>query len=146
MQHTHKFYFSQLLLRLTVMLSSILAFSVHASITAVSITAASITMQNAVKIAIQHDPWLAGNQLQERALRAASQGANNLPDPMLSMGLLNLPTNGFVFDQEPMTQIKVGLAQTFPRGDSLAIKQKQLSYQADRHPYQMSPERIKLCT
>lgn len=139
MQHTHKFYFSQLLLRLTVMLSSILAFSVHASITAVS-----ITMQDAVKIAIQHDPWLAGNQLQERALRAASQGANNLPDPMLSMGLLNLPTNGFVFDQEPMTQIKVGLAQTFPRGDSLAIKQKQLSYQADQHPYQREDRKAKI--
>jgi outer membrane protein TolC len=97
---------------------------------------ANITMQEAVKIAIQHDPWLTGNQLQEKALRAQSKGVNNLPDPMLSMGLLNLPSDGFAFNQEPMTQFKVGLAQTFPRGDSLAIKQQQLSYQADQHPYQ----------
>jgi outer membrane protein TolC len=105
---------------------------------------ANITMQDAVKIAIQHDPWLTGNQLQERALRASSKGANSLPDPMLSMGLLNLPSDGFAFDQEPMTQIKVGLAQTFPRGDSLAIRQQQLSYQADQHPYQREDRKAKI--
>jgi outer membrane protein TolC len=101
-------------------------------------------MQDAVNIAIQHDPWLTGNQLQERALRAASKGADSLPDPMLSMGLLNLPSDGFAFDQEPMTQFKVGLAQAFPRGDSLAIKQQQLSYQADQHPYQREDRKAKI--
>ena len=105
---------------------------------------ADITMQEAVKIAIQHDPWLTGNQLQEKALRAQSKGVNNLPDPMLSMGLLNLPSDGFAFNQEPMTQFKVGLAQTFPRGDSLAIKQQQLSYQADQHPYQREDRKAKI--
>jgi outer membrane protein TolC len=101
-------------------------------------------MQDAVNIAIQHDPWLTGNQLQEKALRAQSKGANSLPDPMLSMGLLNLPSDGFAFDQEPMTQFKVGVAQTFPRGDSLAIKQQQLSYQADQHPYQREDRKAKI--
>jgi hypothetical protein len=43
-----------------------------------------------------------------------------------------------------MTQIKVGLAQTFPRGDSLAIKQKQLSFQADQHPYQREDRKAKI--
>ena len=134
MQHTHKFYFLRLSLRLIVMLLSTLPFSV----------CASISMQDAVKIAIQHDPWLTGNQLQERALRAASQAANNLPDPTLSMALLNLPSDGFAFDQEPMTQIKVGLAQTFPRGNSLAIKQKYLIFQADKHPYQREDRKAKI--
>jgi hypothetical protein len=101
-------------------------------------------MQEAVGLAIQHDPWLMGNQLQERALRASSKGANSLPDPMLSMGLLNLPSDGFAFDQEPMTQMKVGLSQQFPRGDSLAIKQQQLSYQADQHPYQREDRKAQI--
>ena len=105
---------------------------------------AGITMQDAVKIAIQQDPWLAGNQLQEQALRAASEGVNNLPDPKLSMGLLNLPSDGFAFDQEPMTQFKVGVAQLFPRGDSLAIKQQLLNYQADQHPYQREDRKAKI--
>jgi hypothetical protein len=108
------------------------------------IAIANITMQEAVKTAIYHDPWLTGNQLQERALRAAGKGANVLPDPILSMGLLNVPSNGFAFDQEPMTQIKVGLAQTFARGDSLVIKQQQLNYQADEHPYQREDRKAKI--
>ena len=126
------------------MLISTLSFSVSASKTIDGITTAKITMQDAVKIAILHDPWLTGNQLQERALRAASQGANSLPDPIISMGLLNLPSDGFAFDEEPMTQIKVGLAQIFPRGDSLAIKQKQLSFLADQHPYQREDRKAKI--
>jgi hypothetical protein len=139
MQHTHKFHYSRFSLRLIVMLIGTLPFCAIASI-----TIASITMQDAIKIAILHDPWLTGNQLQEQALREASKGANNFPDPMLSMGLLNLPSDGFAFDQEPMTQFKVGVAQTFPRGDSLAIKQQQLSYQADQHPYQREDRKAKI--
>lgn len=114
------------------------------SITIQSPIVQSLTMQDAVQIAIQHDPWLTGNQLQEKALRASSKAANYLPDPMLSMGLLNLPSDGFAFNQEPMTQFKLGIAQAFPRGDSLAIKQQQLSYQADQHPYQREDRKAKI--
>ncbi|WP_339722223.1 TolC family protein [uncultured Paraglaciecola sp.] len=134
MQKTFRFHYSRATLALLLVLLSNIPFAVFAE----------ITMQDLVKIAIQHDPWLTGNQLQEKALRAQSQGANHLPDPMLSMGLLNLPTDGFVFNQEPMSQFKVGLAQTFPRGDSLAIKQQQLSFLADQHPYQREDRKAKI--
>jgi outer membrane protein TolC len=134
MLHTYKFHYSRASLRIIVTLLSTLPFAVFAG----------ITMQDAVKIAIQQDPWLTGNQLQERALRATSKAANVLPDPVLSMGLLNLPTDGFAFNQEPMTQMKVGLAQTFPRGDSLAFRQQQIGYQADQHPYQREDRKAKI--
>lgn len=134
MRHTYQFYYSRSSLRLIVALICILPASVFAA----------ITMQDVVKMAIQHDPWLEGSQLQERALRATSKGANILPDPMLSLGLLNLPSNGFAFDQEPMTQMKVGFTQTFPRGDSLAIRQQQLDYQADQYPYQREDRKAKI--
>jgi outer membrane protein TolC len=39
---------------------------------------------------------------------------SNLPDPMLTLGLMNLPTNSFSFTQEPMTGKIVGLSQAFP--------------------------------
>jgi len=39
---------------------------------------------------------------------------SNLPDPMLTLGLANLPTNSFSFTQEPMTGKIVGLSQAFP--------------------------------
>ncbi len=39
---------------------------------------------------------------------------SNLPNPMLMFGLMNLPTNSFSFNHEPMTQKVVGLQQTIP--------------------------------
>ena len=39
---------------------------------------------------------------------------SNLPNPMLMLGLMNLPTNTFSFNQEPMTQKVIGLQQTIP--------------------------------
>ena len=39
---------------------------------------------------------------------------SNLPDPVLTLGLVNIPTNSFSFDQDPMTQKIVGVRQTFP--------------------------------
>ncbi len=39
---------------------------------------------------------------------------SNLPNPMLTLGLMNLPTNSFSFNEEPMTQKVIGLQQTIP--------------------------------
>ena len=39
---------------------------------------------------------------------------SNLPDPVLTLGLVNVPTNSFSFDQDPMTKKIVGVSQTFP--------------------------------
>ena len=39
---------------------------------------------------------------------------SNLPNPMLMLGLMNMPTNSFSFEQEPMTQKVIGLQQTIP--------------------------------
>ncbi len=39
---------------------------------------------------------------------------SNLPDPMLTLGLMNLPVNSFSFTQEPMTGKIIGLSQMFP--------------------------------
>ncbi|GBD90309.1 outer membrane channel protein [bacterium BMS3Abin04] len=38
----------------------------------------------------------------------------NLPDPVLTLGLVNMPTNSFSFTQEPMTGKIVGLSQAIP--------------------------------
>ncbi|MCK5086679.1 MAG: TolC family protein [Melioribacteraceae bacterium] len=38
----------------------------------------------------------------------------NLPDPTLTLGLINMPTNSFSFTQEPMTGKIIGLSQAIP--------------------------------
>ena len=46
----------------------------------------------------------------------------NLPDPMLTFGLVNMPTNSFSFTQEPMTGKVIGITQAFPFPGGLGTK------------------------
>ena len=96
--------------------------------------AESLTLTAAQQQAIAQDPWLKGSHLKEQALKASGVAAASLPDPMISVGLANLPTDSFDFAQEAMTQLKVGVSQQFSRGDSLAIARQQFDQMADQQP------------
>ena len=109
-----------------------------------SSSAAAISLPEAQQLAIQYDPWQQTSSLQERALVADSSAAATLSDPVLSVGLANLPTDGFQFNQEGMTQLKVGLSQQFARGDSLEIKRRQILNLAARHPLLRAERQEKL--
>ncbi|GAA0813183.1 TolC family protein [Colwellia asteriadis] len=95
----------------------------------------TLSLQHAINYAQQNDPWLKGNQHQQQAIESLSNAAATLPDPKMSLGLNNLPTDGFDFSQEGMTQVKVGISQMFARGDSLAIKKQQLHLSSEAYPY-----------
>ncbi|MCY7296741.1 TolC family protein [Alteromonas sp. a30] len=109
-------------------------------------TSATLSLTKAIEIAAQHDHWLTQSQQQERALRFQATAADRLPNPVFSISLLNLPTSGFSFDQEDMTQLKLGVSQILPRGESLALKNRQLSQQADEHRFMRATrqEQVKL--
>lgn len=68
------------------------------------------------------DPRLRAAQSRVDAATASITAEGQLPDPQLRLALLNLPTDSFNFDQEPMTQVFAGFKQTFPAGDTLSIK------------------------
>ena len=96
---------------------------------------ATIELDDAIAMAQANDPWLAGSHLREEALRADGIAASSLPDPMVSVGLANLPTDTFDFDQEPMTQFKVGFSQVFPRGQSRALGQQRYRLLGEAQPH-----------
>lgn len=47
-----------------------------------------------------------------------------LPDPKLTLGLMNLPVNSFAFDQEPMSGKLVSVMQMFPLAGKLGLNEK----------------------
>lgn len=85
-----------------------------------------ISLPMALTQAIKNDPWLRGNKLSQQAVQARQVAAGSLPDPKVTIGLLNLPSENGHFNQEAMTQFKVGVSQTFARGNELELKQSQL--------------------
>jgi len=74
-------------------------------LTAVSSAYSSeLSLEQAVDYALNNEPWLTANKYQQAAVQAQSLAAGTLTDPVLTFGLMNLPTEGFPFDQEGMTQ------------------------------------------
>jgi len=103
-----------------------------------------LTLQMAARAAQQNDPWLAGNRHTQDAIEAKSVAAGTLPDPQVSLGFANIPVDTFEFDQEPVTQLKAGVTQMFPRGKSLSIKQKQLATIGSQYPFLRRDRRGKI--
>ena len=102
-----------------------------------------LSLEQAVKAAQHYDPWLVQNKHSQNAVEAKSVAAGTLPDPTVSLGLANFPTDTFAIDQEPMTQVKIGVTQMIPRGDSLQIKKHQLKTMGSQFPYQRMDRRAK---
>jgi len=71
-------------------------------------------LQNLIEKAIEVSPKLKALQNKKLASEAMVPQVSNLPDPVLTLGLANLPTNSFSFTQEPMTGKIVGLSQMVP--------------------------------
>ena len=101
-----------------------------------------ISLSQAILQAQQQDPWLDGSQQKEYALRAQGEASDSLPNPELSFGLLNVPSDGFALDQEPMTQFKVGVKQSFTRGQSRRITRQRFQQLAAVQPF-LRDDRLK---
>lgn len=71
-------------------------------------------LQTLIEKAIEVSPKLKALQNKQLASEASVPQVSNLPDPTLTLGLANLPTNSFSFTQEPMTGKIVGLSQMVP--------------------------------
>ncbi len=77
---------------------------------------------DAEKSALLADPRLQAAQSRVDSSTASITAEGQLPDPQLRLALLNMPTDSFDFNQEPMTQAFAGLKQSFPAGNTLAVK------------------------
>ncbi|MBT0323316.1 TolC family protein, partial [Vibrio campbellii] len=65
------------------------------------------------------------------AMRETGVASATLMDPKLKVGFGGLPVDSFKFDEDPMTNISVGLMQQFERGSTLDLQQKKANQQAD---------------
>src|SRR3990167_9178325 len=75
--------------------------------------------------ALSQSPEIKSLHAKSQALNQAAIADNQLSDPMLMVGAMNVPVNTFSLSQEAMTQVQVGLQQTFPKGHSLHYRSQQ---------------------
>lgn len=103
-----------------------------------------LTLEHAVEQAVSNDDWLTANELEERALLEESVALGQLPDPRMAVELANTPLDTFDFNQEPMSQFRIGFNQTFPRGDSLALGEARKRLQSEANPFLREDRRSRV--
>ena len=96
------------------------------------VVAQTLSLEQALQLAIQYDPLLKGNAHRKDRFNAEAEASSYWANPQVSASVQNLPTDGFAFDQEPMTQFKVGLKQQLPRGDENLYSQQKYQVMADQ--------------
>jgi len=89
-----------------------------------------LTIEKVERLALENEPGITSQDWQVRSLSENAIAESQLPDPKIQLGLINVPTDTYDFDQENMTQIKLGVSQQFPAGNTLDVKQKKIEKQA----------------
>ncbi len=92
-----------------------------------------LTFDEVVALALERgDPAHTRFEARARMLEHRAVAEAQLPDPMVTGQVANLPVDSFDFGQEGMTQaMRVGLRQEFPAGHTLALTGKQRAVQAE---------------
>jgi outer membrane protein, heavy metal efflux system len=116
------------MLRISILVIFVLSFLIG---TAFAQDDSTLVLDELVDEALTNNPQLKSYYSASRADRELIPQAGALPDPMLSLSLMNLPVDNFVFDQEPMTGKQIGVKQVFPFPGKLGLKSRIASRQAE---------------
>lgn len=95
-----------------------------------SVARAGLDINEAVRLSLADDPAIGASRARSQAFSDNAIADGQLPDPQLRTGIYNLPTDNFHINEEPSTQLRLGLQQAFPRGKTLHYKQRQGEWQA----------------
>lgn len=120
------------LLALSISASGWVTAPVYAAQTASSAvtTETNHTLTQLIETALVSDNIRRQFYTEAEAMRETGVARSTLMDPKLRMGVTGLPVDSFEFDQDPMTNISLGIMQQFERGDTLALQQTQANQQA----------------
>ncbi|WP_282176431.1 TolC family protein [Vibrio nereis] len=92
---------------------------------------AQATLSQLIHTALLNDSSREQFYAQSYSKREAGIASATLMDPKIKVGVTGLPVDSFEFDEDPMTNISVGLMQQFERGSTLDLKQRMANQQAD---------------
>ena len=103
-----------------------------------------LLVEDAVAIALAENPGLAAMKIRAEALAAIPSQKGALPDPRLSLNVLNFPTDSFDFTQEAMTQLQIGFSQTLPFPGKLALSVAAAEHDTNAAHLSVDEMRLKL--
>ena len=106
--------------------------------------AIALSLAQAEQLALEADPLIKRYSASSRSHDAESSANATLPDPKLRLGMFNVPLDSFSTTEDPSTQLRIGIQQEFPRGDTTDLKQQQSKWLAQAAMAQANDEKLKL--
>ncbi len=103
-----------------------------------------LSLQEAERLALESDPRIRARQALSQALMADAVADGQLPDPKFRTGLYNAPLDDFDLRREPSTQLRFGIQQAFPKGNTLALREKKTRSLASAESLRARLEELKL--
>lgn len=103
-----------------------------------------LSEEQVVARVIKSNPDLAAIRSRYEALAAVPTQLATLPDPILFLGAVNLPTDTFDLDQENMTQMQIGISQKFPFPGKLSLKEETAALEAEAALEMVGDARLNL--
>lgn len=104
------------------------------------LAAPELTLAEAERLALEHAPWLQHHRTNVDAAAERAVYESRLPDPQLTVGLLNVPTDSYRLDREDMTMTMVGIRQSFPPGNVLKLKGQRAEMELTREQARVEME------
>jgi outer membrane protein, heavy metal efflux system len=105
---------------------------------------APLLIEEAVAKTIAQNPTLSEVQARYQAMLEIPSQRGTLPDPVLGLNAMNLPTDSFNVGQEPMTQTQIGLSQVLPFPGKLSLAKTISEYEALAAGSSVEEVRLKL--
>lgn len=103
-----------------------------------------LALSDAIDTATDKDPWLLQSLRIEDALQEEAIADGALPDPRMTIGAANLPTDTFDTGQEAMTQATIGVTQRIPRGNSRQLASVKKEEMARVQPFMRENRRAQV--
>lgn len=103
-----------------------------------------LTLSDARTHALSSNPGLAEMQERYEALTHIPSQVGTLPDPVVSLNAMNFPWDNFDRNQEPMTQLQIGVSQMFPFPGKLSLREDVAVFEAEAALYSVDEMRLNL--
>jgi outer membrane protein TolC len=104
----------------------------------------TLAPDQAVGIALADNPGLAEMRSRAEALAAVPAQAGAMPEPVLTLGAVNVPVDNFDLGLEPMTQLQLGISQALPFPGKLGLQQRAATLDAEAAVEEVNERRLML--
>ncbi|MBI3575951.1 MAG: TolC family protein, partial [Gammaproteobacteria bacterium] len=106
--------------------------------------APELTLAEAERLALEQAPWLQHHRTNVDAAAERAVYEGRLPDPQLTLGMANVPTDSYRLNREDMTMTVIGVRQAFPPGKTLKLKTERAEKELAREQARVQMEQRNL--